>query len=118
MLTTLTTFAAASCKSGFLGMPHWYEYLQLGTDCQVTNFSMPGDLLLIALAIIDMLLRVAGLVAVFFVIFGGIQYATSQGNPDATAKAQSTIINALVGLALAMIAVGFVAFLGNKLGVK
>jgi len=107
---------AAACKAGFLGFPHWYDYLKLDSNCQIVNFSFPGDLLLVALAIIDILLRVAGLVAVFYVIFGGIQYATSQGNPDAAAKAQSTLINALVGLAIAMIAIGFVSFIGNKLG--
>lgn len=109
------TFAAA-CKTTFLGIPAWYRYLQLDSKCQVTGLTVPGDLTLIALAIVDALLRVAGLVAVLFVIFGGIQYATSQGSPDATARAQSTVINALAGMALSVVAVAFVSYLGNKLG--
>lgn len=40
----------------------------------------------------------AGLVAVAYLIIGGYQYITSQGNPDATATAKSTIINAIIGL--------------------
>ena len=107
---------AAGCKGGFFGLPAWYKYLQLDDQCQVTNFNVPGDLVLVALAIIDILLRVAGIAAIFFVVYAGIQYATSQGNPDATAKAQNTIINALIGLALTVVAIAGVSFLGNKLG--
>jgi hypothetical protein len=112
----LTLFGAESCKSGFFGLPSWYQYLKLGNDCQVVDFTVPGDLILVALAIIDILIRLAGLVAVFFVIIGGIQYATSQGNPDDATKARNTIVNALIGLALTIVAVSFVSFLGSKLG--
>lgn len=106
----------AACKTSFFGLPAWYEYLKFDNNCNITAFHVPQDLLLVALAIIDLLLRVAGFAAVIFVIMGGIQYATSQGNPDASAKAQSTIINALIGLVLAVIAITFVSFLGHKLG--
>lgn len=125
MISAFTTFAA-SCvdQNNFLALPHWYQYLNVGNQtvdgtvirCQVLSFSVPGDLVLVALAIIDILIHIAGLVAVFFVIVGGVQYTTSQGNPDATAKAQSTIINALIGLALTVTAVGIVTFIGTKLG--
>ena len=40
----------------------------------------------------------AGVIAVAYLIVGGYQYITSQGNPDATAVAKSTIINAIIGL--------------------
>jgi hypothetical protein len=71
---------------------------------------------LVALALVDVLLRLAGLAAIFFIVYGGIQYTTSQGNPDATAKAQNTIVNALIGLALSVVAVAGVSFLANRLG--
>lgn len=107
---------AAGCKSGFFGLPTWYKYLELDNKCQVTNFTVPGDLVLVVLALIDILLRVAGIAAIFVIVYAGIQYATSQGSPDATAKAQNTIINALIGLALSVVAIAGVSFLGNKLG--
>jgi hypothetical protein len=124
MFTSLLTLFAANCKSGFFGFPHWYEYLQIGDiktkdsviHCQVTTFSVPGDLILVTLAIIDILIHIAGLVAIVYVVIGGVQYVTSQGNPDATAKAQSTVVNALIGLALTITAIAFVSFIGNKLG--
>ena len=58
---------------------------------------------------------IAGIVAIGFVVYGGILYVTSQGSPDQTQKAQSTIQNALIGLVIAMIAVAVVSFLGNKI---
>ncbi len=137
MTPLLQTFAATGCtKPTFLGLVPWYQYLNLAKDavgrCSVTNFNAVKDasgnlvqngvigghspFLLIALAIIDDLIRVAALVAVGYVIYGGIQYVTSQGSPDATKKAQQTIINALVGVVIAILAAAMVAFVGNKLG--
>lgn len=113
---TLMNFAVDCARGGFFGLPRWYKYLTLDNQCQVTNFTVPGDLVLVALAVIDILLRIAGIVAVFFIVYAGIQYTTSQGNPDATAKAQSGLINALIGLALTVVAIAGVTFIGNRLG--
>jgi len=120
-----TIFAAGNaCKQTFLGLVPWYQYLEygkisdLGGACGVRSFQLLGagsDIPLVLLAIVDDLLRISGLVAVIFVIYGGIQYATSQGNPDQAAKAQSTIINALIGLALAIVSVAIVTFIGSRL---
>lgn len=119
-------FAAANCNGGgFLGLVPWHKYIKKGSDCNVQDFNFlpagtgdgvaQSDIPLVLLAVVDNLLRIAGLIAVMFVIYGGIMYATSQGNPDQTSKAQSTIINALVGLVIAVIAVTFVSFVGNRL---
>lgn len=116
----------AQCSKGFFGLPHWYEYLPMEVDpnsgsCVVgDNFKLLGTgsdsgLLLIALAIVDMLLRLAGLVAVGFVIWGGAKYLTSQGESSELAAAKHTIINALVGLVIAMVATSVVVFIGTRL---
>lgn len=131
-LFTLFATAPAGCRHDFFGLLTWYHYLPdsdfgvtVGGNtfaCDInTNFTFisssgsGGDLPLIGLAVVDDLLRIAGIVAVAFVIYGAIQYIGSQGNPDQTSRAQSTIINALIGLAIAMVAVVFVSFLGNSL---
>jgi len=120
----LAATIGSTCNSGyFFGLLPWYYYLpssdlDAGT-CSIRNFHLLGsgsDIPLVLLAIVDDLLRIAGVVAIAFVIVGAIRYTTSQGNPDDTAKAQSTVINALIGLALASIAVGIVSFLGSQLG--
>jgi hypothetical protein len=108
-------------QTGFLGLVPWYHYLPDSKfqGCDIKNFTVLGgksDLPLVLLAVVDDLLRIAGLVAIAFVIVGAVRYVTSQGNPDDAAKAQSTIINALIGLAVAMISVAIVSFLGARLG--
>ena len=125
-ITNIFSAASAACsKNGFFGFPHWYKYLDVqqidinGTKtCQVVNFKFPGDLSLVILAILDIMLRVAGLVAVGFVVYGAIQYITSQGEPDGIKKAQNTITNALIGMVIAITATAAVAFIGNSLGAK
>lgn len=124
----LNTFAAACSKPTFLGiLKPWYQYLTLSTDqygnCNIANFNgsskqilgAHSPILLIALAILDDLIRIAAVVSVGFIIWGGIQYVISQGSPDATKKAQQTIINALIGLLVAMIAASIVAYIGGQL---
>jgi hypothetical protein len=124
----LQNFAAA-CSNNvtFLGLVPWYRYMSLSTDaagrCVVSSFDDPNKVLggqsaflLIGAAILDDLIRIAAYVSVGYVIYGGIQYITSQGSSDQTKKAQQTIINALIGLAVALIAVVIVTFIGDRLG--
>ncbi len=123
-LTTLFTHFAArgGCNPpAFFGLKPWYEYLDTNADCTIKTFNVLGgdagsDFVLVALVLVDDLLRIAGLVAIGYVIYGGILYVTSQGSPDQTGKAQNTILNALIGLVIAVLAVAFVTFLGNRIG--
>jgi len=134
ILQQLFLFATApsGCENDFFGLRTWYHYLptsDFGVNVNGNNeacalnshftFISPGgatDIPLILLAVVDDLLRIAGIVAVAFVVYGAIQFIASQGNPEQTARAQSTVINALIGLAIAIISVAFVSFLGNRLG--
>lgn len=49
-------------------------------------------------AIINALLALAGIVAIIFIVIGGVRYLTSQGDEDAVALAKNTIIYAVIGL--------------------
>ncbi|MEO8105472.1 MAG: hypothetical protein ABI602_04015 [Candidatus Saccharibacteria bacterium] len=104
----------------FFGLVPWYHYLNVDNKCNIVTFNALGssssDIPLIVLAVIDDLLRIVAILAIGFVIYGGIQYVVSQGQPDKTAKAQSTILNAIIGLAIALVAVGAVSYFGGKLG--
>lgn len=123
LLSNSHLFAAGCGTPGFFGFPRWYSYLQLQVNplthaCDIVpgSFHVPGSFVLVALALLDIALRLAGLVTIGFVIYGGIQYILSQGQPEKTAAAQSTVINALAGLAISLVAVALVSFLGSKLG--
>lgn len=123
-LPLLNTFAETCKPKSFFGLDPWYKYINDGTHfsgCDVIKFHFfPGkdhgsDIPLVLLVIVDDLLRIAAIVAVAFVIVGAIKLIASQGNPEDTAQAQSTIINALIGLAVCMVAVAFISFVGNRL---
>jgi hypothetical protein len=67
------------------------------------------------MAVSEILLRLASIIAVGFIIFGGFKYITSQGEPDRAKDARSTIINSLIGLAVTIVAASVVAFIGRSL---
>ncbi len=124
MFSFLTIFAqSTSCKpsgSGLLGFPHWYKYLQ-GVKVTVDNNTscVPqalaiNDIWLIVAAIIDILLRVAALAAVFVIVWGGIQYILSQGEPERIKKAQATVFDALIGLVIAVAATAAVTYFAGR----
>lgn len=120
--------SAATCAQGrsFMGIKPWYVYLKddrfdkENQSCAITGFQVApengvSDLVPVTLAVVDGLLRIAGLVAGIFVIVGGVKYITSQGEPGDTAQAKDTIINAVIGLVIVMIAATVVNFIGTNL---
>lgn len=125
---TASAAVAAGCSdsTSFLGFPTWYKYLDIGPEegdpCAVTGpknaegeFDWEAASGRIALAIIEILLRIATIVSLGYVVYGGFRYITSQGEPDATKSARQTIINAMIGLVIALLATGIVAFVANRL---
>ncbi len=122
----MSLFAFGSCsESGFFNLPTWYKYLlhagkmAVSPDtgrCEFVDSFKIADLSLIALAAVDIGLRIAGLVAVGYIVYGGVQFVTAQGEADKTKKARQTIINALIGLVIALISIGLVSFIGNRIG--
>ena len=62
----------------------------------------------------NFLLVIVGIAGVFMVIIGGVQYALSSGDPQKINKAKDMIIYAIVGLIVALVAKGVIAFVINK----
>jgi ABC-type Fe3+ transport system permease subunit len=117
----ITQFAATNCdKSGnFFGFPTWYTYLHRTADpnnglCTVQINGL-NDVWLIVAAVIEIMLRVAALVAIAFVIYAGFTYVTSQGEPEPTGKAKNTLVNAVVGLAIAILSAAIVSFIARSI---
>ncbi|MBR3256947.1 hypothetical protein IKG02_01505 [Candidatus Saccharibacteria bacterium] len=65
--------------------------------------------------VVQVLLWVVGAVSVVMIIVSGIQLTASAGNPGAVAKAKNTLIYAIVGLAIAILAYAIVNFVLTKL---
>lgn len=57
-----------------------------------------------------------GIIAVIFIIIGGVNYTISQGDPGKVAKAKSTILYAIVGLVVSLLAFAITEFVLNALG--
>lgn len=127
------------CKKDFLGFPRWYEYLTLDTDCRITGPSKDAldndgnpiidkngenvttvDIAkatpLVLIAVIDILLRLAGMVAFAYIIISGFKFVLAQGNADKEKAARQTVINAAIGLVITIVAIGLTTSLGRFLG--
>jgi len=77
---------------------------------------MPGGLWSVGLAVIDMLLYLAGIVAVISIIIAGISYITAAGSSDQITAARKRIVNSLLGLAIVLVATAAISFIGNAIG--
>ena len=120
-----TTFAQTACdkKGTIITLKPWYYGLteEVGGKCQIKS---PGSTAAeqqkfttrIILTVIEDLLQIAAYVTVAFIIMGGFKYMTSSGSPDQAAKAMKTIINAVIGMVVALGSVGLVNFVGKYLG--
>lgn len=125
-LTTLAVFDTGSCdptkanNHSFFGFPPWWKYIHTGNfdglgGC-TPSIVFPTGVWAIAFAVIDMLLYLAGIVAVVSIIIAGISYITAAGNAESITKARKRIVNSLIGLAIVIIASAVVSFIGNVVG--
>jgi hypothetical protein len=120
-IAKISLFFAATCNlpsSKFFFFPRWWEYLNGHTDalgnCAPT-INLPNGLWLIGLAVLDMLLALAGFVAVISIIIAGVQLILTEGSPEKATNARSRLINSLIGLAIAASATGLVRLVGNAI---
>lgn len=113
-IPSISTFAqAGACSKSFFGLPHWYKYLDGAEKCE-PKLTELNDLWLIALALAEILLRLAILVGIAYVLIGGFKYITSRANPDKTNQAKNTVIDGLTGVVIAIIATAAVSFIAGR----
>ena len=106
-------------SGAFAAVPTWYKYLKVEKDasgrCGVQEFNFPDDAFKVAIALLEILLYVAGVVAFCAVVWMGFKFVLSRGNPSEAAKARQGIIDAVIGLAIAISATVIVGFIGTQL---
>lgn len=108
VLGIATTNTSVGACEKFLTFPAWYE--GVSSDCKSLD-SPGGDLTLekyiwtIVLNIVEIMLQAVAYLAVGFMIYAGFQYMTTGSSPDGRARALKTILNASIGLAIAISAV-------------
>lgn len=68
------------------------------------------------LGIIRYMLLFAGSIAVIFIIIGGYQYVTSGGNEEQAEKGRKTLVNAIIGIVVIVLAYVIVNVIANLVG--
>lgn len=66
--------------------------------------------------IINIALGLVGIVSVLFLVIGGYKYITSGGDTEQIESAKGTIMNALIGLAIVLLALMIVRVVANAIG--
>lgn len=110
---------AADCSQRFLTFPTWFRGLvdvkevEPGVfDCVIKSPEDVGGLSNfiwhIVLNVIEMGLQGVIYLTIFFLIWGGFQFLTSQGSPEAMAKARKTMLDAIIGLGMSFAAIAVV----------
>lgn len=83
-----------------------------------TNKSSGTDLNKGIKNVVDVMLFLLGAIAVIMIIIGGIRYATSNGDASNTKAAKDTILYAVVGLVVAILAYAIVNFVVSSFAAK
>lgn len=82
----------------------------LGLDDIKDNFTAGGDLTIIVKRVINVAMAVLGVVCVIMLIVGGYNYTMSGGDASKVTKAKNTILYAVIGLVIALLALAIVNF--------
>lgn len=104
----------ADCQKRVLGIPPWYRGLIKNKECNLKSPNdagvggLSGFIWRIVLNGIEMAIVIIAYIAVFFIIYGGFQFMTGGSNPGMVEKARKTIMNACIGLVVAMASIGIV----------
>jgi len=122
-IVTPTQVAAAdvNCEKTFLGIPPWYRGLtKVNTNtttsvesCEIidpntlTN-GIQSFITIVVLNVIQIGLTLVGIIAFFFMLYGGFQFLTGGSNPGQIESARKSILNAAIGLVISFGAVAIV----------
>ena len=74
--------------------------------CEGNTDALPG----LIIGILNAIITVSGMVAVIFVLIGGVNYMTSSGDSGKLEKAKKTILYACIGLAISVLSFAIVNF--------
>lgn len=104
----------------FFGVPHWWSYVHQGQydtfgKC-IPQIEFPDGVWPLGLAALDILLWIAGIVAVGSIVYAGFEYIITEGNSEKGVSARKRVVNSVVGLVLAVVSASIVAFVGKSLG--
>lgn len=71
----------------------------------------------LATRIVNWILVLAGMIAVIYLIYGGILYITAGGDAEKATKGRTAVINAVIGIAIILLALVIVQWVARLLKV-
>jgi len=115
---SLAIIPAAASASSLIGGSNTCNSNTQGSavcnDVSNTNNPIFGQNSLI-IGIANVIAYIAGIIAIIILIVGSIKYITSNGDSNAVSSAKSTIIGALIGLAIIALAYTIIDFVVTRL---
>lgn len=109
-----TQFAAPCPGVRILTFPNWYDniegFVAPNGSCTV-QFRSLNDIWVVVLNVLEAVIQATGYIATGFIIWGGIKYVKSQGDPNQINQSRDTIVNASIGLIIVLGSVAIVRFI-------
>lgn len=107
----LRQFAACGQNvASFFGLEPWWSCLRAKYGGEVRIGAL-NDIWLVVLVILEDAIKIGAYIAAGMIIWGGIKYSKSMGNPGELQTAQAIIKNAILGLVITLISVAVVQFI-------
>lgn len=101
--------AGGPCKPDserVLGFPYWYRGLDVESTSTSCEIKAPGNIQTfigqIAVNLVEVAMVAVGYISFAFIVMGGFQFITSLGSSEKMAAARTTIMNACIGLVIAI----------------
>lgn len=108
--TPVANTASAACNAprAILTFPAWQDGMP-GT-CAKPEIRKLNDVWIVVLNLLEMLIQAAAYISAGFIVWGGFKYIKSQGDPGKISESKMAIINAIIGLVIALASVAIVDF--------
>lgn len=91
---------------------------ELGIPCGAAPLNDPAEPFgRYVINIVNAFLTLAAILAVIFIIYGGVQYIFSAGDDRKASNAKTTILYAIIGLIIIALAVSIVQFTSRAIGI-
>lgn len=87
------------------------------SDTRTAEAGQETDLGAIIVDVINIMLYIVAILAVIMIIYGGIRYTTSGGNQTHVTAGKNSLLYAIVGLIVAILAWAIVNFVASQFGV-
>lgn len=110
MKSKIKLFTLVLLLAAFVALPAFADLVNCEQKTGPSKSCELGDFLAIIALVVNFLLSFSGLIAILFVLWGGLQMILANGNPSQIQAGKSTITYAVLGLILTLAAYMIIAY--------